>query len=51
MRKLSYEELMLKAEVCLSNALRCETEWAKDFWKKTAEDLKAKALALKLNQA
>lgn len=51
MGKMSYEELMLKSEVALSNSLRCETEWARDFWKKTAEKLKEKALALKLNQA
>ena len=39
----SYEKLMEKSEVAEMNALRCETEWSRNYWRGVSLKLKERA--------
>ena len=35
-----YADYQERADKCELNAMKAESEWARDFWKKTAEELR-----------
>lgn len=44
----SYEKLIEKSEIAAMNAIRCETEWSKNYWNSVSQKLKDMAENQKL---